>query len=631
MESKTQTSIAIKRTAALLLSIACSGCGTPIGYHIKHYKSPFTEVARSNKTYFHSQQTGRIIEKDPCTTYREPGCFGYEPTVWTRWPSECAGACPVQGEVLTEEMIPVASPEYAAPNEMIVEQPMPESVLDSQPEPAAPIPETPDPIQTIDELNLPTEPDVPSIPTDAESAVPSPSDSGSVAPVRSLLSQPTMPLPVQSDVAEIFQPLPESGRVTPVRNQNLLPALPAREEVVESKQPEPSLPVKRSLPELATSEEIGDLPESVTVKKIVPPSNRSPARIRSVAPAIVKNEFHRELPSSRKSGSIVAKQSATPKPLARTEAPGPVDSVKPTKIAVTEKPAAPAKVMAPVKKASPEKIVKLDDIKVRDTTVLPKVAKDNKQPAAAAPAEKQEAIAVDSQPKRDTLKLTIDAGKPSIVRLRDLATDEFPLPPSTSESGNEESRPRIRVSVPTAPKIVRIDSLNTKSGQVSIKPPKNNTPSAANSSIVFRTPAAKKPNTKPTVGKVSKATSPAAAKPLNFKKTEVSNIEVAAAKPRKPDSKSTVKSAPAFKIVTGSVPAIIVPSKQVSSRKIVGSTSTTIPPKPAIKAPKAEKVAGPTLQLSSPAASTLKFSNGGAKRPVRISTASGQSTTLRFR
>ena len=627
MESKTQTSIAIKRAAALLLSIACSGCGTPIGYHIKHYKSPFTEVARSNKTYFHSQQTGRIIEKDPCTTYREPGCFGYEPTVWTRWPSECAGACPVQGEVLTEEIIPVASPEHAAPNEMILEQPMPESVLDSQPEPAAPVSKTPDPVQTIDELNLPSEPDVPSIPTDAESAVPSPSDSGSVAPVRNPLPQPTMPLPLRSNVAEIFQPLPESGRVTPVRNQNLLPALPAREEVVEAKQPEPSLPVKRSLPELATSEEIGDLPESITVKKIIPPSSRSPARIRSIAPAIINND-QRKLPSSRKSSSIVSKQPTAPKPVVKTEAPGPAESVNPTKVAATEKPATVAKVMAPVQKASPEKVVKLDDLKVKDATEQPKVARDNK-PAAA---EKQEAVAVDSTPNRDTMKLTIDAGKPSIVRLRDLGTDEFPLPPSTSEAGNDQSHPRIQVSVPTAPKIVRIDSTNTKSRQaVDIKTPKNGTSSKATSSIVFRMPEAEKPNAKPVDEKVSKAATSAPAKPLNSKKPEEPNVEVAAAKLRKLDSKSTVNSVPAFKIVTGRVSTITVPPQKVSTRTVVGSRSKAIPSKHTTKVPKAERVAGPTLQLSSPAASILKFSDGGAKRPVRISTTSGQSTSLRFR
>ena len=91
--------------AGWLVLVAVAGSGCAPAYHFLHYHAPFEAIARSNKSYFHSQQTGRVIEKNPCATYCEPGCFGYEPTCWTKWPAECPENCPVQGDVLVDGSI----------------------------------------------------------------------------------------------------------------------------------------------------------------------------------------------------------------------------------------------------------------------------------------------------------------------------------------------------------------------------------------------------------------------------------------------------------------------------------------------------------------------------------------------
>jgi len=86
----------------LFMMVSCNGCGTPMIYHFKHYHRPFAAISQSNKTYFHSSQTGRIIPNNEGATYCGPDCFGYDPTSWTRWPSECPANCPVQREVISD-------------------------------------------------------------------------------------------------------------------------------------------------------------------------------------------------------------------------------------------------------------------------------------------------------------------------------------------------------------------------------------------------------------------------------------------------------------------------------------------------------------------------------------------------
>lgn len=172
MERTPLTSKSMQCAVCVLLTVLLTGCGSPMIYHFKHHHRPFEAISRSNKTYFHSQQSGRIIEKDPCATYCEPGCFGYEPTTWTRWPAQCAGNCPIQGEIISEQLMPIGD-EHISDGSIIVDGDYTESYaaprLDEpkrQP-PAAPTPAAP----RDDEIR------VPSIPADSESAIPSPSDS----------------------------------------------------------------------------------------------------------------------------------------------------------------------------------------------------------------------------------------------------------------------------------------------------------------------------------------------------------------------------------------------------------------------------------------------------------------------
>ncbi len=116
MEQTTQYSRLV--WLACLLFVATSGCGKPMIYHFEHYHRPFAAIAKSNQTYFHSQQTGKIIPKDPCAGYCEPGCFGYEPTTWTHWPQECPGNFPVQGDTFVEH-----GESYETTSEVVVPAP----------------------------------------------------------------------------------------------------------------------------------------------------------------------------------------------------------------------------------------------------------------------------------------------------------------------------------------------------------------------------------------------------------------------------------------------------------------------------------------------------------------------------
>ena len=124
MERIQQQTWATRLTGWLLLAaIACTGCGAPM-YHFLHYHSPFEAVARSNKTYFHSQKTGRIIEKDACDTYCEPACHGYEPTCWSPWPAECPGNCPVAPQDTVQQVIIEGQP-IQEPNAVPYQEPVP--------------------------------------------------------------------------------------------------------------------------------------------------------------------------------------------------------------------------------------------------------------------------------------------------------------------------------------------------------------------------------------------------------------------------------------------------------------------------------------------------------------------------
>ena len=225
MDRNRQTLTAIRMAFVLVLVAAsCTGCGQPMLYHFKHYHRPFAAIAQSNKTYFHSSQTGKIIEKNPCQQYCEPGCLGYEPTCWTPWPTECAGNCPLPGGVV-EQVMPYDG-------QIIMEG---GTVMDSMADPHEPSYQVqainPSPAGTgiqqpalpaLDETLLPAI-RVPSIPTDVESAIPSPSDSTQLLtpqPVRvphmDAATRIANAKPVQEHAMSITRvKLPESLKVVP--------------------------------------------------------------------------------------------------------------------------------------------------------------------------------------------------------------------------------------------------------------------------------------------------------------------------------------------------------------------------------------------------------------------------------
>lgn len=209
-----QSNLMLWIALSVLWTAGLNGCGRPLMYHFKHYQSPFSAIARSNQTYFHSSQSGKIIEKDPCMNYSEPGCYGYEPTTWTHWSPQCPGNFPVQGEPSVGHVGPSTPYEgqVITDSEVIMNG---QGVIlneESQPTPAEPTtppeqspatdsltPEIPIDPTTPDEPDLPSI-QVPSLPTDIESAVPSPSDSTQRLPkletqIPTPTNQPTVRLP----------------------------------------------------------------------------------------------------------------------------------------------------------------------------------------------------------------------------------------------------------------------------------------------------------------------------------------------------------------------------------------------------------------------------------------------------
>jgi|GEM_PF-6232006 len=162
--------------------LATMGCGKPLAYHFQHYHRPFAAIAKSNQTYFHSGQTGKIIPKDPCASYCEPGCYGYEPTTWTHWPMQCPGKFPVQGESFEEPIENYEGAYYegviGAP---VVMESVPSQSTPPDPADSSSAPVTPNSSRIGSGVPSPPSISPPStaplaIPTDVESSTPSPSD-----------------------------------------------------------------------------------------------------------------------------------------------------------------------------------------------------------------------------------------------------------------------------------------------------------------------------------------------------------------------------------------------------------------------------------------------------------------------
>lgn len=188
MDRNQPTLIAVRMAVVLsLFALSTAGCGKSMMYHFKHYQRPLAAIAKSNQTYFHSSQSGKIIEKDPCAQYCEPDCFGYEPTCWSQWPQECAGNCPTvpstpavqampyDGQIILDHEVVVPQTSIAPSGLSDPGNAPSESVVPSLPEMPA------DATLPAGETRLPSL-GMPSIPADVESSVPSPSDSTRFVP-----------------------------------------------------------------------------------------------------------------------------------------------------------------------------------------------------------------------------------------------------------------------------------------------------------------------------------------------------------------------------------------------------------------------------------------------------------------
>lgn len=81
--------------AIAAIALSTSGCARV--YHAVHYNCVSRILHEKPATYYHSEQTGRIIPKDCCPIRGELPCYGYEPTCWHQWPADCQ-KCPLDGE-----------------------------------------------------------------------------------------------------------------------------------------------------------------------------------------------------------------------------------------------------------------------------------------------------------------------------------------------------------------------------------------------------------------------------------------------------------------------------------------------------------------------------------------------------
>ena len=109
MMTTIQQTIFARKQLWTLVMLSCilstSGCARL--FHAANYNSPIGWFAERHRPYVHPGSTGRIIAKEGCYCPEEPGCFGYEPTCWNRWPEYCPN-CPMEEEsVVSEEIVPL--------------------------------------------------------------------------------------------------------------------------------------------------------------------------------------------------------------------------------------------------------------------------------------------------------------------------------------------------------------------------------------------------------------------------------------------------------------------------------------------------------------------------------------------
>ena len=201
MERMRPTIRMAKTLGSLVLALGCCGCHNPVTYHIKHYRAPFDRVAKSNKTYFHSGTSGKIIAKDPCAQYCEPACYGYEHTTWMPWPAECTP--PVEqiisdvptdtsevsiprlsplatDQAMSSALAPVVSgpPDAPGPDSFPLGNDQSSANVSIPSVNVKPIRNAPAPPIELEDNGEPAELPGHPIPNDFESSLPSPSDSG---------------------------------------------------------------------------------------------------------------------------------------------------------------------------------------------------------------------------------------------------------------------------------------------------------------------------------------------------------------------------------------------------------------------------------------------------------------------
>jgi len=463
MDRKRQTLNLLRiAVVGVLVAASCTGCGKPMLYHFKHYQRPFAAISKSNQTYFHSSQTGKIIEKDPCANYCEPGCYGYEETCWTPWPAECAGNCPsVQADPVMEYGAPYEG-QVLTDGAMTVDQSVlpPAPVYQEAPAPdgLAPVDaEVPDAPAPSEGTRLPAL-RVPSLPADIESAVPSPSDS------TMLPEAPSHDMHWSPAEETVFEPAKSIATLpVPARQPQKAPT------VTEPKSPLTTPSVTASTDTKFVENELTPLPATKVA--------RLPKKVKPILKSATKSSEQPKasspVASSRKAKTLTEKR--------RVRATKPTKPTKPTKSVVTDTAAA----KLPTQKAPVRLQLGGDNIEIQNADqVQPKQGLNTAQ--VVLPKAKESVVRFSGSDLATKLKKTkstaVIGTEPTKVeaakRLKAVKVQPKSAAPTTSEEKSvvKVKAPKSTLNVSTGESsIVRFANAKARNGASRLSAPQGST------------------------------------------------------------------------------------------------------------------------------------------------------------
>lgn len=312
MERTTLNSNVWRMVGVALLAVISSGCKHhPAAYHFKHYSHGFRAIAESNKPYFHSGKTGRIIPKDPCGVYYEPSCFGFEATCWSQWPSECPSNCPIEEGAQIIGGPPVMQVLSDVPTEADASGVQPSETLPRESAPvdiSLPEAEPPSlPVQPVPQSRAPVLQPSPTIPVDIESSIPSPSDATrklqdlrrSQSHFEDTLAPITTPN-VEKKAPVVTPPVPRQSRVP--RATAIFKDVSAKDAAATKVQPPKGFRESRKQqnskesPKAASVEKPGS--NSTVANKVAPKSSRKKASNVHQSARAIQRPTRAELPAT---------------------------------------------------------------------------------------------------------------------------------------------------------------------------------------------------------------------------------------------------------------------------------------------------------------------------------------------